>query len=469
MRRPLTVPLVPPPGIVGDDTAFATGGGWVDGNNVRFVGGRPESLGGYSGSAVTNDSLVAIYRLPGDGHVYYAAPQRLFRDVTNVSPAVLPSAVNSWSLQAWGSTILLANPTGGKLYKQTGTSAATVVTQGPSQITVMIVTQQRQVLALGCNEEISGAFNGLCIRGSDLEDYTNWTTSSTNNAFEHILGANAPIKAAATTGAYIAVWTSTELFIGQFIGDPGQAYRFDKVADVPGPVNPAAVATFEGVTYWIDTFCQLWAWSPGSLPAIIPCPILKDFRDNLKSGADAQLKVGAHLRFGEVWILYADQRDVEGPSRYLVYSIPESQAAQRPVWFRGQLARSALYTDPANNNFYLGGVDGTIYIHDTDGSPYLNCFITFGDLYLNNGKQRAMITRFTPDFKIQTGDVALTLYMRDRPASSATAKGPYMIATTDTKKDFRASGMIAAGMFSAFAGRFRLGKPLFDTVPLGER
>jgi hypothetical protein len=37
------------------------------------------------------------------------------------------------------------------------------------------------------------------------------------------------------------------------------------------------------------------------------------------------------------------------------------------------------------------------------------------------------------------------------------------------KKDFRASGKIAAIRFSGSGVHYRLGKPLFDTVPLGER
>ena len=34
-----------PPGINSDDTTFAAAGRWVDGNNVRFRGGKPEAIG----------------------------------------------------------------------------------------------------------------------------------------------------------------------------------------------------------------------------------------------------------------------------------------------------------------------------------------------------------------------------------------------------------------------------------------
>jgi hypothetical protein len=59
----------------------------------------------------------------------------------------------------------------------------------------MLVTPQRQVLAFGCNEKLSGNFDALFVRGSDLEDYADWTTTSTNNAFEHIDGPGSIVTA----------------------------------------------------------------------------------------------------------------------------------------------------------------------------------------------------------------------------------------------------------------------------------
>jgi hypothetical protein len=127
---PLDLELAP--GIISDEGSFSSEGRWIDCNNVRFVEGRPETLGGYQAGAVTGDPIRAIFSLPTSNSVYCATPQRLFKDTTDVSSSPLPTAAASWSLQAWGTSILLANPTGGKLYQQTGSGAATVVTQAPS-------------------------------------------------------------------------------------------------------------------------------------------------------------------------------------------------------------------------------------------------------------------------------------------------------------------------------------------------
>jgi hypothetical protein len=66
----------------------------------------------------------------------------------------------------------------------------------------------------------------------------------------------------------------------------------------------------------------------------------------------------------------------------------------------------------------------------------------------------------------------VSLYVRDYPVGSSTTKGPFSFTTTVTaKKDFRASGKIVAIKFQSTGGdvNWRLGKPLFDIVPMGER
>jgi hypothetical protein len=83
-----------------------------------------------------------------------------------------------------------------------------------------------------------------------------------------------------------------------------------------------------------------------------------------------------------------------------------------------------------------------------------------------------MIRGIYPDFEYQDADVSLTLYTRNFPQGAETTKGPYTLATGADRKDFRVSGKIAAARFSTASGAtpgFRLGKPVFDAVPLGER
>ena len=99
-----------------------------------------------------------------------------------------------------------------------------VVANAPTEVTYALASPQRQILAFGCNEEVSNDFNPLCIRGSDIENITDWTTTATNNAFEHILDATAGrIVTARFIGPYVAIWTDVSLYIGEFLGQPDPA------------------------------------------------------------------------------------------------------------------------------------------------------------------------------------------------------------------------------------------------------
>ena len=64
---------------------------------------------------------------------------------------------------------------------------AVALAGAPTSCSFMLVNEQRQVMAFGCNEELTGDFNPLCIRFSDIENPEDWTTSPSNNAGEVIL------------------------------------------------------------------------------------------------------------------------------------------------------------------------------------------------------------------------------------------------------------------------------------------
>jgi hypothetical protein len=493
----LLTPFAPPPGLDSDDTTFSSEGRWVSGNNIRFVHGKPETIGNISQDLITGLGANAVTamlaaRRGTTNYVYIGSGAALNVSsavsaaptvATDITPAAL-GGVGSWSLSTFGSA-LLASPSGGKLYQYTGSGVATHVTQAPAQSTAMIVTQERQVLALGCNEEISTTFNGRCIRGSDLEDYTDWTTTSANNAFEHILDSDSDIVTGTLAGSYVVVWTTSAMFLGQFIGDPGQTYRFDKVADV-GIVSHKGYAVDGDAVYFMAPDRSLYVWRAGGGPVPIPSPIARDFEANGPSTALnlAAVVLGRVSHFDEIWVLYPDSRSPAGAgvnTRYLAYSIRESTAAQRPVWFQGQMSRSAIldggplhlmYTNFASAPCLMADYDGVIYLHEcvrTGGTAPVS-YIQSADQYIDNSQRRMTIRGAIPDFEYQSGDVSLTLYMRDRPQSPTVTKGPYVLAATANKKDFRASGKIVAAKFSAESGSyFRLGKPLFDTVATGER
>jgi len=490
----MRIPFSPPPGINSDDTTFAAEGQWADGNNVRFRQGKPETIKWWAKPQFTGGGDITL-TLTGtcrkiiewrDGSttlIGFGTTTKLQSwdgsgGLDDITPSGFTSA-DTWCLDTWG-TDLLAAPGSGTLYVWAGTGLATEVTQAPDVIIQMLVTEQRQVMALGTNEESSGTFNHQCIRWSDLEDYTDWTTTSTNNAGEQILDTQGVIYAARRVGPYIAVWTSLDLWLGEFIGDPAQTYRFQKVAGDCGILGPNAVEVVGQTAYWTGFDKRFYSWTVGSVPQAIPCPIWKDFLDNADSAVPSYDLFACQIpQHQEVRFFYQDERDgTSEVSRHVTYCVGESLSAQRHVWYRGQLAFSAWL--PASDPRFYGGiiaVDTSDRLMAPENGNNANAaaptwFIQSADQYIDEGGREMEIQRIVPDSEDQTGSVNLTLYVRQRPKSSATTKGPHVLTTTTTKKDFRASGNLVSVKFEdadATNSFWRMGKPVFTGVAKGAR
>lgn len=485
----MRIPFSPPPGLNSDDTTFAAEGRYADGSNVRFWRGKPQVIRGsliIVNTAMSSTPRRIAYHTGSGGTTYghIGCDNHLYHyngagSLTAVTPAGFASSGGSeWSLQQFGDKLLAANHGGNnsdkKLYEKnlSGTSAATLVAAAPTGIRAMLVTAERQCLVFGCTEEGSGTFNPACIRGSDLEDYSDWTTTSSNNAFEHILDGGGVIQDAKIIGPYVAVWTNRSLWLGQFIGDPGQTYRFDKVADIGVySLGQGKSVVLRGATaYWLSPERVFYQWTPGTLPVPIPCPISKAFRDEF--GPHTNRIHGAQIgRFNEVWWFHSSVSDFVSYgnecSRYVAFNIEDG------TWFRGLMRRTAMWDGDDLGRIVTTNLDDKKLLEHEASSPDISFdwHIQSADQYLDEGETESMIRGIFPDFEDQVGDVSLTVYVRQRPQSSATTKGPYTLSTSTTKKDFRASGKVVAVKVSGTGATsyMRLGKPSFDVVSTGKR
>lgn len=373
----------------------------------------------------------------------------------------------TWSLDTWGEN-LIACPRAGTLYRWQNDPAvaAAAVTNAPDEITAILTTPERQVLALGCDEEISGTFNPLCIRGCDLEDIDDWTTTATNNAFEHILEGSGSIVTGRMVGPYVAVWTTGGLYLGQFVGAPGQAYRFDLVALNCGLIGPNAVQVVGQTAFWIGTDKQIRTWMPGVQPQILPCPIWSDFAGNLDSVQAAKVVAAELAQFGELWVHYPDKRDTGSApaenSRYFAVAIDQGS------WFRGEMVRTG-FVDAGVALFPIGtDANGQVWYHENAAGSPVAWSIRTADTYIGEGEQAAEVQRFIADFEAQEAGMTLTLSMRKLPRALAVTKGPFSVSTSSSRQDLRASGKIMA-VELAGTGRMRLGKPEFEVVTRGLR
>lgn len=493
------------PGVVSDETTYATSAFYADASNVRFRYGKAETIGGWE--AYTDDAVSGVCRTVlawtdrlSQTNVAFGTTDGLFvikngilYDITPTG--YLPGEIDSvtyeggwgsggWGMGGWGvggtevlartwslanyGEQLMASPSGGALYLWANdpTTPATIISQAPSAIARMIVTPQRQVLALGCPEEVSGVYNPMCIRGSDIEDYTDWTTSPDDNAFEHILEGGGRIIDAKVFGQSVIVWTDTSVFIGQYVGQANQTYRFDLMADNCGLAGSQASVIVNQTAYWLTPDLQFYALQYGGAPIRLPCPISRDFAGNIDTTQMEKIVAVSNSAFGEVWWFYPDSRDGDENSRYIAVSTEDYR------WFPGDIARTAAIDSGPLAYPLAVDADGRSYFHEKGNSANgsaLSWHIETGGQYVGKGERNALLRGIWPDFEAQQGVVYLTVKARDYPQGTDVTKGPFSLGPATRKVDFMMQGRIVSLRLSGESDPtfMRLGKPSFDVVATG--
>lgn len=389
------------------------------------------------------------------------------------TPTVNDYFPRTWSGGAFGQD-LVASPRFGTIYRwdasDTGVPAA-AISGAPAMVTHCLISHTDQIFALGCNEEVSDDFNALCIRHSGVRRATEWETDTPadSTAREYVLTGGGRIIGGRAVGSYLLIWTNTSLFLGTYVGQLGQVWRFDKVGDHCGLIGPNAAVVVGQAAYWISPDGQFYAYSLGAAPVMMACPIREDFADNLALAQSDKVVASGVGAFGEVRWDYPDSRDGVECSRYVAVAVAGPDAG---AWYRGMMARTAM-VDAGPSSYPLGVTyDGQAYWHErgqsADGAV-LSWFIESADQYLS--EDRAILVRtFWPDALEHVGPVTLTLTSRFKPRGDETSKS-YVFGATEQKIDVRATGRLFRIRLSGSASpsAFRLGAPVFDMAPTGGR
>lgn len=493
--------LEPPGGINSDETTYATPGVWADGNNMRVRNGRMEAIGGWSkwhSVLLTGTCRNALAWSDDNGQESIAcgthsALQVLVNDTLyDITPTDLldgnedtdeeiggigegyigggpigggeltESWPRTWSLSNFGKW-LIANPRGHPIYlwQNDTTAPAAALSGAPTSVICSLVTPSRQVLAFGCDEEVSGDFNAKCIRGSDIETITDWTASTADNAFEFILeGPGTTIVKAALYQDIVPVWTDAALYVGTNQDIAEAPWVFTLTASNCGLIGPNAfTVTNEGV-WWMSPDKQFFFWSYGSPPVPVPCPIRDDFMDNLTE--TDKIVCAENPQFNEIWWFYPDSRDGDECSRFIAYNTAEQ------AWFRGDVARTAAVDRKGRAPLRINGY---IYLHE-DGSTAdgaaLNSSIRSSAFYLDEAGRVVMIGEVKPDFYDQENNITMTIRGRSHAQATPIVKATLTLGPGREKRNMRAVGAIMDIELES-TGSWRMGKTVFDYAVLGRR
>jgi len=378
----------------------------------------------------------------------------------------------TWAQGAWGEN-LLANPRAGAIYQwqnDTGTPAAPVA-NSPANVTHMVIAPQDQVFALGCNQEVSGVFNPLCIRHSGVRRLTVWNTAADTTAREYTLPGGGRIVAGRVIGRYLLVWTSHGLFLGSYVGSPGQVWRFDRVGEKCGLIGPNAAVVVGQTAFWLGPDLQFYAYNLGGAVRPVECPIREDMADNIAASQGDKVMASSTSTFSEIRFDYPDARDGTENSRYLTLIVDGKDAG---AWSRGVMARTA-YVDAGPSAFPIGVTPGgAVYYHErgksADGGPFA-WHLETADTYIDDSRT-ALVRGLWPDFADQIGPIMVKITSLLKPQDpDPRDKGEVAMAVGDSKADYRISGRLFRARFSGNSAptSARFGRINFDVERTGGR
>ena len=407
-----------------------------------------------------------------------------------------------WSQSNFGENLLFS-PRGGALYIwQPGNGATpaygtrgTLVSGGdvPSTINkIMVSDSTRIVIAFGCDDYGTYGANPqdpLLIRWSAQESYADWSPATTNQAGSYRLSHGSSIIGALQTRQEILVWTDSSVYSMQYLGAP-YIWGFTLLADNISIVSPNAMATANGISYWMGTD-KFYTYS-GRVETL-PCALRAYVFDNINRDQNAQFFAGTNEGYSEIWWFYcsANSNTID---RYVIFNYLDR------VWYYGTLGRTA-WLDSALRAYPQAATTGNIVVFheaavdngETNPPSPISAYIQTSDFDIGDGHNYGFVWRMIPDITFDgsttptplTPQVSFTCRPRINPGApygagatpTVTSAQSYAQQHTYTVQEFteivytRVRGRQMAFRVSSdtLGTQWQLGVPRIDFRPDGRR
>lgn len=363
-----------------------------------------------------------------------------------------------WSIDSYGEDVMLC-PLMGTLYHydtSAGPARPALVTNAPAQIRSMFVTPERFIFALGCTTG-AGDFDAMTVRWADVDDFTDWTPTSTNTANERKLqGGSRLMAGTALTSGVSLVWSDFAVFAFQYTGS---LFIYDSrpVGTECGLIGPHAFARTDMMAFWMSPY-GFHVYSS----YVQEIPNQDDVRDWVKGVINQPMiaKTFAFYNkdFNEAWFVFPTTTDE--PDTYVAVNLSDW------TWINGTWDRSAAakYTS-GETRPVLFGTNGYVYLHETtdnrdDDGNTMRASLDMGLFALNDGNDSVDIFGFAPDTQRQSGDLQITIYGKDWPKDSVMDSETQTFAETDRLVDYHVAGrqMGMTLVSETMNGDFRLGR-----------
>ena len=352
----------------------------------------------------------------------------------------------------------------------------------------------------------------MFVRFSNQEDLNTYTPTATNTAGTFRLDTGNEIRAALQGKDYVFVITDNAAYVIQFVGPPF-TFSVRQVGTNCGCIGQHAATYVNGIVFWMGSQGGFFAFdgTVKSLPCLVEDFVFSTDGNNLGLNFNASDIVfsGSNNLYTEVNWFYPKAGSTQ-IDRCVTYNYAEN------CWTTSSLDRTTYADQGVFDNPYATDYDSSatpvfpdilgitnkygssIYYEHEVGTDQVNsvattaipAFIRSGDWditsrrsalgqqtgiadYRGDGEFFMAVRRFIPDFKYQTGDAQITLFVSSYPDDVAVSSplGPFTVTAATDKIDTRARGrLLSVKIENDGTGEtWRYGTLRLDAQPDGRR
>lgn len=321
------------------------------------------------------------------------------------------SAVYFWDSSAGGRGVLLSSVSGAD--------------HVPTIAKEVAVSNERHVIAFGCNPFNDTVQDRLLIRWSSKEDLLTWTPLSTNTAGDIRIPIGSFFVTHAQTSQEILVWSDAALHSMRYVGAPF-IYGIDAQATKATVIGPKAKAVVNDSVYWMGNG-RFFKYR-GAVETL-KCTVLEYVFNDFNQSQRDKVYCGSNLAWNEITWFYPSAASDE-VDRYVTYNYVDD------LWYYGTLARTAWLDRPDLAYPVATDTSGYMYYHDfgtDDGSTTpasaIPAYVESSFFELGNGDSYSYVDKFIPDvtFRGSSTDtqpsLTVTLTPSDWPGDANSTDG----------------------------------------------
>lgn len=282
-----------------------------------------------------------------------------------------PITATDWTLDNFGQN-LVACPTGGAIYywQPDGELQNAQIVGGNSPLVnngIFVAMPERQIVAYGSSFTLSP--DPLLVRWCDIEDYTQWEGTVTNQAGSYRIPTGSKIITGIQGPQQGLLWTDLDVWAMQYVGPPF-VYGFNKIGSNCGAISKHCVGQINSVVYWMSQ--KQFFLTAGSGVQVIPCSVWDAVFQNLKSGVDGngnpytdRICCAANSQFNEIMWFYPSANGTGENDSYVKYN------TVMQVWDYGTLGRTAWIDQSVLGPPIGAGSDNWLYQHEIGNDAYV--------------------------------------------------------------------------------------------------